>query len=166
MTPADTVPATATRRRPIWRHWLARSSPLLVTLAVLLVWEAGVRIGGVPAYLLPPPSAIAARIVKDYRLLATHMSVTAGEIMAGYLLAIAISIPLAAVLAQFRFVENALYPILVASQTVPKVAIAPILVVWFGFGLTPKVLIARPSSPSVRLTALVDPMRTTTAKTT
>jgi NitT/TauT family transport system permease protein len=106
------------------------------------LWEVGVRAGGVPAYLLPPPSAIAGRMVKDWRLLALHTWVTTGEILAGYLLAIVISIPLAAVLAQFRWVENALYPILVASQTIPKVAIAPILVVWFGFGLLPKVLIA------------------------
>jgi NitT/TauT family transport system permease protein len=137
-TPQD----AASRRRFARRSWAARASPLLVTLAVLVAWELGVRIGGVPAYLLPPPSAIAARIVKDYRLLALHTWVTAGEILTGYVLSIVVSIPLAAVLAQFRIVENALYPILVASQTVPKVAIAPILVVWFGFGLLPKILIA------------------------
>ena len=56
-------------------------------------------------------------------------------------LAVVVSIPLAAVLARFRPLENALYPLLVASQTIPKVAIAPLLVVWFGFGLLPKMLI-------------------------
>lgn len=130
------------RRRLARRAWLARISPLVVTLAVIAGWEIGVRVGGIPAYLLPPPSAIAARMVKDHALLASHTWVTAGEILAGYVLAIVVSIPLAALLAQFRILENALYPILVASQTIPKVAIAPILVVWFGFGLLPKVLIA------------------------
>lgn len=137
-----TTGEVARRKRLARRAWLARASPFLLTFAVLVLWEVGVRVGGVPAYLLPPPSAIAGRMVKDYRLLALHTWVTLGEILAGYLLAIVISIPLAAVLAQFRVVENALYPILIASQTIPKVAIAPILVVWFGFGLLPKVLIA------------------------
>ena len=142
MTPADAGRDHRARRQRLARRaWLSRTSPFVLTFAVLVLWEVGVRVGGVPAYLLPPPSAIVARIIKDYRLLALHAWVTSGEILAGYLLAIAVSIPLAAVLAQFRVIENALYPILVASQTIPKVAIAPILVVWFGFGLLPKVLI-------------------------
>jgi NitT/TauT family transport system permease protein len=144
MNAAKATPGEVARRkrRARWRAWLTRASPFLLTLAVLLLWEVGVRVGGVPAYLLPPPSAIAERMVKDYELLAHHTWVTVGEVLAGYLLAIVISIPLAAVLAQFRVVENALYPLLIASQTIPKVAIAPILVVWFGFGLAPKILIA------------------------
>lgn len=136
------TPAQTRRSRGAARAWIARASPLLLTLAVLVAWELGVRIGGVPAYLLPPPSAIVARIGRDHVLLAHQAWVTSGEILAGYVIAIAVSIPLAAVLAQFRVVETALYPILVATQTVPKVAIAPILVVWFGFGLLPKILIS------------------------
>jgi NitT/TauT family transport system permease protein len=133
----------AARRKRLARRVLwTRASPLFVVIAVLLLWEIGVRLAGVPAYLLPPPSAIARRMLVDYRLLAVNTWVTTGEVLAGYGLAIIVSIPLAAVLAQFRVVENAIYPILVASQTIPKVAIAPILVVWFGFGLTPKILIA------------------------
>ena len=81
-------------------------------------------------------------MVNDWRLLGCQHLGDLGEVLAGYVLAIVVSIPLAAVLAQFRVVENALYPTLVASQTIPKVAIAPILVVWFGFGLAPKILIA------------------------
>ncbi len=140
----ETLPAALQARRTRHRRGLLlrRASPFLLTLAVLLLWEVGVRVGGVPAYLLPPPSAIAARMVKDYRLLADHTWVTLGEVFAGYLLAIVVGIPLAAVLAQFRIVENALYPLLIASQTIPKIAIAPILVVWFGFGLVPKMLVA------------------------
>jgi NitT/TauT family transport system permease protein len=141
-TPGTTDRDLARRKRLARRALIARASPFLLTFAVLVLWEIGVRAGGVPAYLLPPPSAILGRMVRDYKLLALHTWVTSGEILAGYLIAIVISIPLAAVLAQFRVVENALYPILVASQTIPKVAIAPILVVWFGFGLLPKVLIA------------------------
>jgi NitT/TauT family transport system permease protein len=138
---APPLPSTA-RARAAKRVWFTRASPLVLIVALLVVWEVCVRVFGVPAYLLPPPSAIARRMVIDYKLLAVNAWVTLGEVLAGYALAIVVSIPLAAILAQFRVVENAVYPTLVASQTIPKVAIAPILVVWFGFGLTPKVLIA------------------------
>jgi NitT/TauT family transport system permease protein len=114
----------------------------LLAVALLLFWEVGVRVGNVPTYLLPPPSTIFMRMVTDYSVLLTHTLVTMNEVVIGFALAIVVSIPLAAILAQFRPLERALYPILVASQTVPKVAIAPLIVVWFGFGLLPKILIA------------------------
>lgn len=124
-----------------WR-WPSSLDSTLLGLALLLLWEAGVRFGEVPAYLLPPPSMILMRIISDYRALFMHTMVTVNEVLIGFALAIAVSIPLAALLAQFRSLERAFYPILVASQTVPKVAIAPLFVVWFGFGLLPKILIA------------------------
>jgi len=142
--PQDAAASTPrdARKRFARRALFARASPLVVIVGVLLIWELGVRIFNVPAYLLPAPSAIARRIVVDYKLVAINTWVTLGEVLAGYGLAIVVSIPLAAILSQFRVVENAIYPTLVASQTIPKVAIAPILVVWFGFGLLPKILIA------------------------
>ena len=63
---------TALRARAARRALLARFSPLLLVIGLLLLWEIGVRVGGVPGYLLPPPSAIAGRMIKDYRLLALH----------------------------------------------------------------------------------------------
>ena len=139
---ADAVPARDARGRIARRAVFSRASPLVVIAVILIVWELAVRLFGVPAYLLPPPSAIARRMATDYELLAVNTWITLGEVLAGFALAIVVSIPLAAILAQFRVVENAVYPTLVASQTIPKVAIAPLLVVWFGFGLTPKILIA------------------------
>lgn len=111
-------------------------------IAVLAAWEIGVRVGGVPAYLLPPPSMIAVRAAADWQLILAQSWITGCEVLIGFGLSIAISIPLAALLFQWRWLEETLYPLLVASQTIPKVAIAPLLVVWFGFGLVPKVLIA------------------------
>jgi NitT/TauT family transport system permease protein len=130
--------------RRVQRSWrLPRAfDSLLAFLAILLVWEAGVRLWNVPIYLLPPPSLIVERMIVDYRLILFHAATTAGEVMAGFLLSILVSVPLAAALAQYEWLERALYPLLVASQTIPKVAIAPLLVVWFGFGLAPKILIA------------------------
>ncbi len=115
---------------------------LLVGVIIVGFWELGVRVGNVPNYLLPPPSAIAERMVQDIGSILYHTAATTLEVMIGFALAIVVSIPLAAALAQMRTVERMLYPVLVASQTIPKVAIAPLLVVWFGFGLAPKVLIA------------------------
>ena len=115
---------------------------VVLGVIIVVVWELGVRIGGVPNYLLPPPLAIMERMVNDAGSILFHTVATTLEVVIGFVLAIVVSIPLAAALAQMRVVERMLYPVLVASQTIPKVAIAPLLVVWFGFGLAPKVLIA------------------------
>lgn len=110
-------------------------------ILLLLVWEAGVRLGNVPVYLLPPPSSVLIRIVEDRELMIYNAAVTMIAVIVGFVLAIVISIPLAAVFAQYAWVERTVYPLLVASQTIPKVALAPLMVVWFGFGLMPKVLV-------------------------
>lgn len=126
------------------RGWLSNRSMdgPLVSIVLLLIWEAAVRIGHVPAYLLPPPSALAARLAGDFQSIAGHTLVTSGEVLLGFGLAIVISIPMAALLSQSVWAERVLHPILVVSQTVPKVAVAPLLVVWFGFGMAPKILVA------------------------
>jgi NitT/TauT family transport system permease protein len=130
------------KKKQGWRWPLPASlDGIIVGIVIFVAWEAGVRLGNVPAYLLPPPSAIVMRIVDDFRLIAMHTLVTMVEVLVGFALSIVISIPLAALLAQFRFLERALYPVLVTSQTIPKVAIAPLRVVGFGFGTAPKVVI-------------------------
>lgn len=137
MTPRSGAAGTKRRRRR-----LPRFVPSILAVALgLLLWEAAVRIFEVPAYLLPPPSAILLRIVRDWQQISMHASITLVETLVGFGLSILISIPLAALLCQIRWVEEALYPVLVASQTIPKVALAPLLIVWFGFGETPKILI-------------------------
>ena len=134
------APSEKTSRRR-WKRPASFDS-IVLAIALLVGWEVAVKVGNVPAFLLPPPSTVLMRIVTDFEALLMHSMVTFNEVLLGFGLAIVVSIPLAAVLAQFRAVERALYPILVATQTVPKVAIAPLFVVWFGFGMTPKVLIA------------------------
>ena len=73
---------------------------------------------------------------------AMHALVTSGEVLLGFLLSVAVGVPLAFGIAGSRVFERAVYPLLVASQAIPKVAIAPLLIVWFGFGTTPKVIVA------------------------
>lgn len=120
---------------PLWAY------PALVMLAFFLVWEVSVRVFQVPVYLVPAPSAILGRVADNWQLLATNTWVTFTGVIIGFLLSIAVSVPLAAVLSQLHWLERGVYPLLVASQTIPKVAIAPLLVVWFGFGVLPKILI-------------------------
>lgn len=114
---------------------------IAVFVALLLAWEAAVRLGGVPAFVLPAPSAIAAKFVADVGLLAGHTLVTVQEILVGYAVAVASGLLLAVLIVRFRTVERVVYPYIVASQTVPKIAIAPLLIIWMGAGLLPKILI-------------------------
>jgi NitT/TauT family transport system permease protein len=113
-----------------------------VLVGALAVWEAGVAAFRVPPYLLPAPSRLLLKIATEWRRILEHSWVTSQEVLVGFLVAAVFSILLAAVLLRFQGLADALYPLLVSSQTVPKVAIAPLLVVWFGFGALPKVLVA------------------------
>lgn len=116
--------------------------PALVVIATLVLWEAGTRIFKVPAYILPPPSQIAAVSHEKLPLLLKHGWVSTTEIVLGFLLSVAVGIPLALATFMWPAFARSVYPLLVSSQAVPKMAVAPLFIVWFGFGLMPKVLIA------------------------
>jgi NitT/TauT family transport system permease protein len=120
----------------------AVSYPVGVVLGVLAVWEAGTRLLGVPAFLLPPPSAVGISFIANAPLLLLHGWTTTIEIVLGFALSIAVGIPLALAIFLSPVFSRAILPLLVSSQAMPKVAVAPLLLVWFGFGLLPKVLIA------------------------
>lgn len=109
---------------------------------IAAVWEAATIILKIPNYTLPAPSAIAAVMIKEWHPLLQNSGVTLLESVIGFALSIVIGVPLGIVIVYSRWVEQVVYPFLVASQAIPKVALAPIFVVWFGFGLLPKVLIA------------------------
>jgi NitT/TauT family transport system permease protein len=141
----EEVEASVERRRAE-RATRARVSavlaPVAVVIAVLAFWEAGTRGFGVPAFLLPPPTAVVAAMVKHAPLLAAGAWVTTVEIVLGFALSIVVGIPLALMIFLWPPFARAVLPLLISSQAMPKVAVAPLLLVWFGFGLMPKVLIA------------------------
>ncbi|MBV9947146.1 MAG: ABC transporter permease [Myxococcales bacterium] len=113
----------------------ARALPPLVALAVLVAsWELTVRLSGVPVYLLPAPSAVAAAASGDARALAGAAFWTGLAAVTGFASSACVGIAIAVVLASSRILERAFYPYTVFLQTVPIVAIAPILVLWFGPG--------------------------------
>jgi len=107
----------------------------------LLLWEVSVRLLGIKEYLLPPPSTIWTEFLKRAPTVLDGAWVTTQEILGGYLLAVVVSIPFALAVTYSRFMETAVYPVVVFLQIVPKIAIAPLFIIWFGFGYTPKLLI-------------------------
>ena len=115
---------------------IRKAWPPLVALVVLLgVWELLVRALSVPAFLLPPPSGIARALAGEITMLGTALLVTARATLIGFGLSAATGVAIAVVLSWSRLLERALYPYTVFLQTVPIVAIAPLLVIWFGAGL-------------------------------
>jgi NitT/TauT family transport system permease protein len=126
-----------------WREALiGLAYPVGAVAVLLLAWEAVVRIQQIPLFLVPPPSAVLERAIRELPLLAGNVWTTGYEAVIAFLLSLAIGVPTAVLIVSFRPVERAAYPLLVASQAMPKVAIAPLLVIWFGFGLAPKILVA------------------------
>ncbi len=119
-----------------------RIAPLAGIALFLGVWEAGVRLFNVPAYLMPPPSAVFMVCINEFPKLLFHGWVTTYEMLLGYALAVAVAIPLAIGITASQRFDRFVTPQLLFFQVVPKVAIAPLFLVWFGVGTTPKVLVA------------------------
>jgi NitT/TauT family transport system permease protein len=120
------------------RRWLGA---VIVFVTLFLIWEFVVKLLGIKEYLLPPPSKIWTEFLKRQSTVMSSAWITTVEIIGGYLLAVAVSIPLAMAIAYSRFVENTIYPVIVFLQIIPKIAIAPLFIIWLGFGLLPKLLI-------------------------
>lgn len=113
----------------------------LATFGILLLgWQLLVRRFGVPEYILPVPTEFLVKLAESRGLIWTHTVVTAWEILAGFVAATVVSIPLGFVIVSIRPLERSVYPLVVFFQLVPKIAVAPLFVVWFGFGPFPKVL--------------------------
>jgi ABC-type nitrate/sulfonate/bicarbonate transport system permease component len=121
---------------------LRRVGPALIVVGVMLVaWELYVAWSGISPIVLPAPTRIVAALV-DYRDLALrHTLPTLWETVVGFAISVAAAVGVAVVMDQVGVIRRALYPILVASQTVPILAIAPLMIIWFGFGLLPKILV-------------------------
>lgn len=138
-------------RRPGFSPWQA----LLLVLALLGAWEVYVDVGGADPLILPSPHAVARSMFDDRTLLWSNFLVTAEEVVLGILVAVAAALALASAMHFSRTLRRAFYPILIASQTIPIPMIAPVLVLWLGFGILPKlVVIALVSFFSIVVTTL------------
>ena len=118
-------------------RWLLPAALILVAFGI---WEVAVRLFSIARWLLPPPSSIGAELLESRSLLLRHTLVTLEEVVLGFALALMIGIALAAAIAYSRIVERAAYPFVIASQTVPVIVIAPLLLIWIGYGIWPKVI--------------------------
>jgi len=116
--------------------------PIGMLVVLVVIWEAAARLFSLPPYLLPAPSAIVWSMGANSAVLIRESAATTMEIVLGFVLSVAVGVPLALAIYLWAPFARAIYPILVSSQAVPKVAVAPLFLVWFGFGLLPKVLIA------------------------
>lgn len=131
------------RSAPNLVHRLGRALPAAAAFILLVIlWQVLALLLQIPSYTLPSPADIAAVMAERWRDLLANGWITLLESAAGLFLSIVVAVPLGIAIVYSPLVERILYPFLIASQAVPKVALAPILVVWFGFGLLPKVLIA------------------------
>ena len=121
---------------------LERLSPWLFTLAIFVLWEAVCRIFHVDQFILPAPSAIFAAIAQYRWPLTRHSFVTLWTTMAGFAVAVVFGIVLGLIVGWSRTIYRGLYPVMIGFNSIPKVAVVPILVVWFGIGEVPAILTA------------------------
>lgn len=115
--------------------------PVLILAAVLGLWEALVHAFDVQPWLMPSPSAIATRFVKANNLL-YHTGLTVLEALAGFAASAVIGITLSALIVHSRFLERGVFPYIIISNAIPIIAVIPLLTIWFGYGIAPKIMIA------------------------
>jgi len=151
------LPATPGRHRDTRRRFWP---PLVGLLTVLVVWELGVRWSGVAPYVLPAPSRIVAAGVRTAPILGPHVLTTLTEAGIGLLVGASASIVLALLICVLPWFNQAMYPLLVFSQTVPTIVLAPLLIIWTGFGLLPKVIVVALTVFFPMLVAIVTALET------
>ena len=114
----------------------------IILLLLVLAWEGLVRIFSVPVFILPPPTAIFAALGKHWELLLfVHLPVTLSEVFLGLFLSIVIGLGAAMLIHFSEIGARVLYPMVIASQTIPIVALSPILIMWFGYSIWGKVAV-------------------------
>lgn len=131
----------------VWRQritqFLRENGPFLLALVLAIaVWEAYVRLFEVPVWVLPAPSTIVQRMIEKQDILLQHAGWTLYETLLGFFVGLVIGVPLAVAIVYSKLAEKVLFTFLVSTQAVPKVALAPLLIVLLGFGQLPKIVIA------------------------
>lgn len=126
--------------------FVQRHNAILVSIGAIILlgvlWEAICRVAGVPAWLLPAPSEIGASIWKHRDMLPAHFGATLFATLCGFALAVLAGVPLAIAITASPIARNVLYPLFLVFQSVPKVALAPLILLWVGYGMPSKVLVA------------------------
>lgn len=134
MTTRPSDSTTARGRRTL----KGAAAPTALVIIMIGLWEAGLRVAGVETYLFPKPSEVAASIAENQSTLRSHAETTAVEILLGFAIAVSLAVAISLALHLSSALRRAVFPLLVASQAIPLIVIAPVLVVIMGFGLGPK----------------------------
>lgn len=136
-----TTQAVTTARAPARRRLPGWAPPLVLLGGLVLVWELAVAVLDIPDYVLPAPSEVLAALDDNAAVIGGHTVSTLITATVGLVLGSAVGVGLAAAMAASQVLRSALYPLVVVSQSIPMVVLAPLFVVWFGFGLMPRVLV-------------------------
>lgn len=141
---ADDLSGSPKRLRQVLQHgWLGQVGLVLVSVAVIVVlWELVVVVFSIPKFTLPTPVSVASTLLHSTGSISSDIAVTVEETIIGFAAAIVVGIPLAVAIASSRLVERLVYPMLVTSNAVPKIALAPVFIAWFGLGSVPRVVMA------------------------
>lgn len=124
------------------RSWFSNArNTIFFVVGFLLFWEVAVIVFRIPRYILPSLSSIIRQFIRNFDLIWEYTLVTGYETLVGFVIAVAIGVPLAMLTAFSRLLRQTFYPFAVALEMVPKIAFAPLFVTWFGFGFIPKMII-------------------------
>lgn len=125
-----------------WMQFLRRSWPaILAHLALFAAWQIAVEWGHVPAFIMPSPASTAATLWDPHYNWGKHLLASGAEVYGGYVLAVAVGVSLALVFSWSRTVNAMLMPLLVTLNMIPKVAMAPLFIVWLSYGIVPNIVI-------------------------
>ena len=124
-----------------WRQAMRWLPGLLFPIALLVIWQVYCSAADVDPTVLPTPTRIISQLFEQRDIAWTNTAQTLEEMAVGFALSVLVALFIACVMDNVRWIRNALYPTLIASQTIPVIAIAPLMIIWFGFGLLPKVLL-------------------------
>ena len=116
-------------------------APIILSIILLSLWEVIVSFGKIEKYILPAPSDVIKVLVSDFKVMLPHIGATLYEGFVGFVIAIGLSIILAIIMDISPIIKKSLYPLLVVSQTIPTIALAPLFIIWFGFGALPKIIV-------------------------
>jgi len=115
--------------------------PIVFQLLILLIWQISIDKWKVPQYILPSPKDIIITLVNIVPSITKHIYATLYEALIGFIISIVVALILAILMDNVKLIKRCIYPILVVSQTIPIIALAPLFVIWFGFGILPKVIV-------------------------
>lgn len=117
--------------------------PVMFFIFIVVAWELAVKLSHIEPFILPAPSAIAKAFFKILPIMLKHTKVTVYESFIGFTSSIAIAFVMAFVMDSLPLVKKALYPLVVVSQTIPTISVAPLFIIWFGYGLLPKIIVVQ-----------------------